>query len=91
MQGRFKKNQRQTLAGSVRREDLGSAGSLPAVFGSLAKQEHRRQAADDCRLAACAPQKQPFPLWVLKMYTQLGAACFSSFHQYRQHGEQNGH
>jgi len=36
MQGRFKKNQRQTLAGSVRREDLGSAGSLPAVFGSLA-------------------------------------------------------
>jgi len=66
MQGRFKKNQRQTLAGSVRREDLGSAGSLPAVFGSLAKQEHRRQAADDCRLAACAPQKQPFPLSVLK-------------------------
>src|SRR5439155_17072527 len=59
-----------TLFRSVRREDLGSAGSLPAVFGSLAKHEHRRQAADDCRLAACAPQKQPFLLSPLKMYTQ---------------------
>jgi hypothetical protein len=37
-----------------------------------------------------APRKQPFLLSPLKMYTQLGAACFSSFHQYRQHGEQNG-
>jgi hypothetical protein len=38
-----------------------------------------------------AARKQPFLLSPLKMYAQLGAACFSSFHQYRQHGEQNGH
>src|SRR5438132_1117128 len=39
---------------------LGNAGSLPALFGGLPKscctRYCRRQAADDCRLAACAPQ-----------------------------------
>ena len=35
---------------------LGSAGSLPAVFGNLAKHNIVGKLADDCRLAACAPR-----------------------------------
>src|SRR6266478_667242 len=35
---------------------LRSTGSLPVVPRQLAEHKYRRQAADDCRLAACAPQ-----------------------------------
>jgi len=35
----------------------GSAGSLPAVFGSLANQQTSFGTPDDCRLAACAPNE----------------------------------
>src|SRR5437588_3775823 len=47
-------------AANLVRADLGSTGCQPVLFGSLPKKllsDFRRQAFDECRLPACAPQK----------------------------------
>jgi error-prone DNA polymerase len=52
---------------------LGSAGCQPAVCGSLPQTSSVRQAAEQGRLAACAPQKKESPLLPMTMPERVKA------------------